>query len=149
MASQSHNIPLEIYHGVPEGWGKSEIIAAHALLGGEFSIDAPEATEPGAPSWMPDRFRWLQYRATLYKLADGVRVGDAACAELAIRYIELDYIGSYSGFIKERLARALKSTKLSFQQRRRLKARFQSLIDNDQCRQEFGEYKKLLKHINS
>lgn len=149
MANQSRDIPLDTYHGVPEGWTKSKIIAAHDALGGQFSLDGPEATEPGAPSWMPDRFRWLQYRATLYRVSEGIRAGDAACAELAIQYIELDYVGSYSGFIKERLARALKSAKLASQQKRRLMVKFQSLIDNNQCRQEFGEYKKLRKHISS
>ncbi len=148
MERPSHSLPLEIYHGVPAGWSKPEIIAAHKILNGKFSLEQPEATEPGAPSWMPDRYRWLQYRATLYKLSEGIRVDDAACTELAIRYIELDYVGSYSGYIKERLARALKGAELSFQQKRRLKVQFRSLIDNNQCRQEFGVYKKLLGEID-
>jgi len=133
---------------VPKGWRKGEILAALALLNGQYKIDIPEATEPGAPSCLPDRYRWLQYRATLHAVADGIRADDAACAELGLRYIELDYIGSYSGFIKERLARALKSATLTKQQINRLKHHFQLLVDTGQCLQEYGEYKKLLKHIS-
>lgn len=128
MAATSFNTPIEEYHGVPKGWSKPEIVAAHQSLNGEFSIDIPEVTEPGAPSWLPDRYNWLQYRATLHRVADGVRNGDLACIELAIRYIELNYFGSYSGFIKERLARALKNQSLSEKQNNRLKQQFKFLI---------------------
>ena len=147
MASTSSNIPIEAYHGVPEGWSKPEIVATYDALNGEFSIEVPEATESGAPSWLPDRYNWLQYRVTLHRVADGVRLGDPALIELAIRYIELNYFGSYSGFIKERLARALKSQSLSKSQNDRLKQHFRFLVANGQCFQEFKEYRKLLQHI--
>lgn len=148
MNIRSCSIPLEIYHGVPKGWSKDDILAALELLNGQYKIDIPEATEPGAPNWLPERYHWLQYRATLHEVANGIRAGDAACTELGVRYIELDYIGSYSGFIKERLARALKSTALSEEQIDRLQCHFQLLVDKNQCLQEYGEYKKLLKHIS-
>ena len=144
----SHTIPLEKYHGVPDGWSKDEIIAAHRRLRGVFSIIGEDATEPGAPAFLPDRFNWLQYRETLYRVCDGVRENDNACIELAIRYIELNYIGSYSGFIREKLARALKSTSLSSAHAQRLKKHFEGLIKKQECFEEFGEYKKLLRKIN-
>ncbi len=149
MSICSCNIPLEIYHGVPKGWSKDEVLAAHVLLNGQYKMDIPEATEPGAPNWLPDRYHWLQYRATLHAVSNGIRAGDAACAELGVRYIELDYIGSYSGFIKERLARALKGAELTEAQINRLKCHFQLLVDKGQCLQEYGEYKKLLKLISN
>lgn len=65
---------------------------------------------------MPDRYNWLQYRATLYKIADGLSENDPVCIELAIEYIELNYFGSYSGYIRERLARLLKSANLEYKQ---------------------------------
>ena len=86
MKSKSSTTPLEDYHGVPEGWSREEIIASHKSLGGNFSITPPEATEPGAPTWLPNRYNWLQYRATLYKIAEGIKASDQACIELAIRY---------------------------------------------------------------
>jgi len=55
MKSTSGNTPLEIYHGVPKGWTKDEIVATYKLLGGRVSIETPIATEPGAPSCIPDR----------------------------------------------------------------------------------------------
>ena len=143
----SHTIPLEQYHGVPDGWSKDELIAEHRRLGGNFPIDGEEATEPGAPAYLPDRYNWLQYRETLYRVCDGVRENDGACIELAIRYIELNYIGSYSGFIREKLARALKSASFSPDYAQRLKVHFEDLIRKNECFEEFGEYKKLLKKM--
>ncbi len=144
----SRSIPLEKYHGVPHGWSKNEILDEHKVLGGQFDIDGEEATEPGAPGYLPDRYNWLQYRQTLYRVCDGVRGNDPACIELAIRYIELNYIGSYSGFIREKLARALKSASLLNSQDNRLRRHFETLVNENMCFQEFGEYKKLWKVID-
>jgi hypothetical protein len=143
----SQNTPLEIYHGVPSGWSKAEIVSLHKALGGSFEIDSGEASEPGAPSWMPDRYNWLQYKKSLYEIGNGIKKGDKACIELAIRYIETDYFGSYSGFIKERLARLLKPQELSKQQIARLKSHFKHLVKNKRYLQEFREYKKLVNRI--
>lgn len=135
--------PLEIYHGVPDGWTKEEILSKYLLLGGSRNIEPGEATEPGAPAWFPDRYNWLQYRATLYKIADGIKQSDMACIEIAIQYIELDYFGSYSGFIRARLARLLKNAQLSETQKTRLLSHIQSLRNNKQFLPEFKEYLKL------
>lgn len=144
----SRNIPLEIYHGVPKGWSRSELVTLHKALGGIFPIADLEATEPGAPSWMPDRYNWLQYREALRGIAKGIKSGEAACIELAIRYIELNYFGSYSGFLRARFARLLKPHNLSKSQMSRLKNHFENLIKNKQCFEEFKEYNKLLKRIS-
>jgi Arc/MetJ-type ribon-helix-helix transcriptional regulator len=143
----SQNTPLEIYHGVPSGWSKAEIVSLHKALGGSFEIDSGEVSEPGAPSWIPNRYNLLQYRKSLYEIGNGVKKGDKACIELAIRYIETGYFGSYSGFIKERLARLLKPQELSKQQIARLKSHFKRLVKNKRCLQEFREYKKLANRI--
>ena len=146
--SNSQSIALEQYHGVPRGWSKDEMIKEHRILGGTFLIDGEDATEPGAPDFLPDRYNWLQYRQTLYRVCDGVRENDEACIELAIRYIELNYFGSYSGFIKEKLARALKNVSLTPSRTQRLKKHFETLVKENKCFQEIGEYKKLLHKLN-
>jgi hypothetical protein len=143
----SRNIPLEIYHGVPNGWSRSELVSLHKSLGGTFPIANIEATEPGAPSWMPDRYNWLQYRETLRGIAKGIKSSEPACVELAIRYIELNYFGSYSGFIRARFARLLKSQCLSKAQIARLNKHFEFLIQSNQCFEEFKEYNKLRKKL--
>ena len=140
-------VRLEVYHGVPHGWSQAELVAAHRELGGVFPIGGDRATEPGAPSWMPDRANWLQYRRTLYRITDGVRAGDSACIELAVRYIELRYIGSYSGFVRARLANALRRTDLSISQKTRLNRVFMLIVRNRDYTDEFNSYAKLWRQI--
>lgn len=142
-------VTLETYHGVPKGWSKAELLAAHRTLRGSFPIEEPEATEPGSPAWLPDRRNWLEYRTTLYRIAEGVRVNDAACIELAVRYIELRYIGSYSGFIRARLARGLKNSALTDQQKERLNRVFLGVVERRDYTEEFNEYVKLWQRIVS
>lgn len=148
MRRTSRNTPLEIYHGVPAGWRKPDVIAAYKSLGGNGLIDLPEVTEPGAPNWLPDRYNWLQYRATIKQLAALARTGDLAAIELAIRYIVLNYFGSYSGYLRASLARALKHPHLTKQQETTLTGHFSELVSNKQCMQEFKEYSSLSNHIN-
>ena len=143
----SSNTPLEIYHGVPKGWSKAELIALHNMLGGTFAIEEEEATEPGAPSWLPDRYNWLQYRATLRRVAKGIKHEDPACIEIAIRYIELNYFGSYSGYLRARFAQLLKPQALSKTQQTRLKNHFDYLVKTKQCFPEFREYNRLRKQL--
>ena len=151
MVWQYHGeaIALEIYHGVPSGWRAQEIIEEHVRLGGSFDLKGPDASEPGAPSWLPARYDWLQYRETLRRVADGMVVGDAACVELAIRFIELRYIGSYSGFIRSVLSRRLKHCSLTQAQHERLHAHFSALvIAEDRC-DEFRDYLGLWRRLVS
>jgi hypothetical protein len=142
-------VSLDIYHGVPPGWSKAEMIRTHKALRGSFDITGPEATEPGAPDWLPDRQNWLQYRATLYRIADGVDADDAACVEMAVRYIELRYIGSYSGYLRARLARALSRATLDAGQVERLVRVFRTMVHTGDYTYEFAAYLKLWRRIAS
>lgn len=136
-------IPPEIYHGIPPGWHAAEILVEHARLGGTYALSGPEATEPGAPAWMTMRHPWLQYRETLYRIADGVRAHDPACVELAVRYIVLRYIGSYSGYVRTLLSRRLKHVTLTADQQRRIHRHFGDLLLDGEHSTEFEEYFKL------
>ena len=140
-------ISLEVYHGVPKGWYAAEVIAEHALLCGTYDIRGPEATEPGAPAWLPERYEWLQYRATVYRIADGVRADDPACIELAVRFIELRHIGSYSGFLRERLSRCLRHAALTPELQDRLHWHFRDLVRREEMTNEFREYLRLWRRI--
>lgn len=144
---QGKSIPLEVYHGVPKGWYAGDLVAEHAKLGGTFKIGGAEATEPGAPSWMPERNSWLQYRMTLRRIAEGVRAHDPACIELAVRYIELRYIGSYSGFIRALLSRRLKHVDLSSHHKERLHRHFCHLVTSRDLTCEFKDYLRLWRLI--
>jgi hypothetical protein len=152
------DIPVEQYHGVPKGWYAEEIFARHEAMRGKYPISDIEIRKWGAPSWMPERYEWLRYRETLYRVADGIRAGDHACVEIAVQYIELRYIGSYSGFLRAKLARRLKNAPLTDGQKVRLNVHFLNLVLTRDYTEEFREYRQLwcliiaekeLKHVLS
>ena len=151
MAGTHHgrNIPLTIYHAVPPGWRSHQVIEQHAQLQPAHELTVPCVTEPGSPPWLPDRKEWLQYRAALYEVARGVAAGDPACIELAIRFIEERYLGSYSGFIREKLARRLATAQLTDTQKARLQRHFEKLVFEQERTQEFRAYAKVWRRIIS
>ncbi len=140
-------IELEVYHGVPDGWYAQDILDTYNRMKGQFNIDCAEATEPGAPSWLPERHAWLQYREMLRRVGDGVKAKDSACIEIAIRYIELHYIGSYSGYLRTRFSRNLKQVNLTNDQKVRLHNHFSRLIILREHPYEFRHYLKLWRKI--
>jgi hypothetical protein len=128
-----HDLTFEDYHAIPEKWQPPAVLEAHRALGGSFDIAA-------TPRVALDARGIPNYRALWYNIADGVRAGDVACAEIAVRFIEEHLIVSYSGFARARLARALKGAKLSASQKKRLSAQFLLLLEKgDKC-EEFSEY---------
>lgn len=125
----------ESYHAVPVRWGCEAIIAEHQRLGGTFDI-AGTPRQPPFPDGVVHHRLW-------YNLADGARAGDAACIELAVRFIEERFIVSYSGYARARLARVLKRAPLSPEQKRRLSTHFLTLLKEGERCHEFESHVSL------
>ena len=122
-------VPTEVYHEVPPGWTKAEMLTAHRNMRGEFSIDIG-MNYPCARADVSEACRrWYEYRETLRRVAEGARANDAACVELAVRYVEQRHIASESGYARARFVRALKSADLLDQQKERLNRHFISIVE--------------------
>ncbi|ESQ16763.1 MAG TPA: hypothetical protein DDY14_17360 [Chromatiaceae bacterium] len=80
-------------------------------------------------------------------VAEGIRLGDPACIELAVAYIEADVMISGSGYTRERLARGLCHVPLTQMQKRRLAETFLRQLRQGTLRKEFKEYIRLFKTI--
>jgi len=136
-----HELTLEQYHAVPERWAAMGLARQLEALGGTFDLGYSTA-DPPPPGISADRSMW-------YRLSDGVRADDAACIEVAVRFIEDRFISSYSGFTRARLARALKHVRLSQMQRERLSAHFLALLESGDKSDEFTEYLRLWPRVIS
>lgn len=127
-----YDLSFDNYHAVPERWSHGAAIAEHRRLGGTFDIaGTPRRTV--FPNGIAVHRLW-------YNLGDGARAGDAACVELAVRFIEERFIVSYSGYARTRLARALKRVVLSPEQERRLSTHFLALLKRGERCHEFDAY---------
>jgi hypothetical protein len=141
-------IPSEQYCSVPKGWYAAEIIAYHRQLGGTFDLSNPTSRKPDARVCSPEQWERAEYRKTLYRIADGILlVNDPACAELAIQYIELRYIGFCSGYLRALFARRLKHATLDVDQKARLHIHFSTLVAKRDYSWEFREYVRLWRSI--
>ncbi|PYE48109.1 hypothetical protein [Deinococcus yavapaiensis] len=124
------------YHSAPPPWGREDLLRLHEELGGTFPIaTTPRRTDVPRidPLW--------------YNLADGIRAGDAACVELGVRFIEAQFVVSYSGYARARLARALRHAFLTPTQKRRLSNHFYNLLIGQERFDEFTEYIRVWRAI--
>lgn len=80
-------------------------------------------------------------------VADGVQLGDRACIQLAIDYIEDNILGSTTGYIRERMARSLRHADLEEHQKKQLASVFLMQLKQGNLRKEFKEYSRLFKTI--
>lgn len=80
-------------------------------------------------------------------VTDGVQLGDAACIELAVCYLEADGMASGSGYRRARMARALCHAALAPEQCRRLRTLFLEQLRHGRMHQEYREYIRLFRHI--
>jgi hypothetical protein len=165
----SKTVDLEIYCGVPKGWSNVELMALYEALGGKYPYGVLSCKEETNNDWqVPEGikakalvkakakatakakvklFEYSNHRHNLEEIANGIKAGDEACIEIAIRYIELNYFARDSGYVKAQYARLLRSQNLSIAQISRLQKHFAQLIKNKQCFQEFSDYKRLIKKL--
>ena len=126
-----HTLTFEEYHSVPERWSAKGLADQLRALGGTF--DLGYSPSHGARA----------HESMWYNLSDGVRAGDDACIEMAVRFVEDRFISSYSGFARARIARALKHARLSRDQKARLSCHFLGLLEKGDRTEEFSEYLRL------
>lgn len=138
---------LKEYHSVPRGWTAEEIFEKHKNLNGTFDLWTEKPKKFPAPAWMTNRQAWHHYQNTLQKVSDGIKQKDKACTEIAIQFIELHFIGSCSGYIRESLARRLKQANLSREQKERLNRHFINLLESRVRTREFKIYFSLWRNI--
>ncbi|HEX6591850.1 MAG TPA: hypothetical protein VF050_07615 [Moraxellaceae bacterium] len=146
-----YRIPVAQYQAVPSGWTAPEIQGMQDMLRGGFALNVAGADDPYGPAWMKDRKGWPMYRATLDRVVAGLKAGDAGCREIALRYIELRYIGSCSGYLRGRMAKVLRrdAAALDARQRRRLEDHFLLLLERGEHTHEFQQYLRLWRAIAS
>ena len=102
----------------PEGnWSLASVqkkyIELRNLLGSEdrFELVPKTYTNSGGITWIYN---------IMDTVADGVKLNDKACIELSIGYIEDNIMGTYTGYIRESMARSLKNATLTDLQKNRL-----------------------------
>ena len=110
------------------------------VLGGAegFELEPRIYTNKGGMTWVYN---------IMDAVVDGVRLGDHACVELAIDYIEDNLMDSTTGYIRERMARALRRAELTEHQKKQLATTFLKQLEQATLHKEFKKYCRLFKTI--
>ncbi len=90
-------------------------------------------------------FTWIYN--VMNAVVDGVQLGDNACVQLSIDYIEDNIMCSTTGYIRERMARALRHVELKEHQKKQLAEVFLNQLEDQNLYKEFKEYSRLFKTI--
>lgn len=110
------------------------------LLGGVegFELIPRNYTNRGGITWIYN---------IMDAVVDGVQLGDNACVQLSIDYITDNIMGSTTGYIRERMARALRHAELKEHQKKQLAEVFLNQLARRDLHKEFKEYSRLFKTI--
>jgi hypothetical protein len=79
---------------------------------------------------------------------EGIETGDAACAQLGVEFIEEDQTFPFGRILKSNVARALRRTPLSDEQKERIRKRVIDIwLHHPRYPREFRQYRNLLRKI--
>ncbi|WP_434339813.1 hypothetical protein [Motilimonas cestriensis] len=107
----------------------------------------------GVGDFFPEPKVYINQRGAMWtynimkSVVDGVQLGDKACIQLSIEYIQDNLVASTTGYIRERMARALCTAELSNSQKKALVNVFLTMLENGNLQQQFREYIRLFKYI--
>ncbi|NQZ08400.1 MAG: hypothetical protein HRT35_14685 [Algicola sp.] len=129
----------------PEGkWSvdsvKAKYWALSLSLGGVFGFE-PEPkryTNKNGATWVYN---------IMDSVIDGVKLGDSACVQISIEYIQDNVMHSTTGYIRASMARSLRNAELTKKQKVTLAGIFLKQLESGLIYREFKEYCRLFKRI--
>jgi len=80
-------------------------------------------------------------------VVEGIILGDKACIQLAVDYIEDNIMSPTTGYLRERMARSLRHVDLTPYQKESLAKTFLNQLSTQSINKEFKEYIRLFKTI--
>ncbi len=107
----------------------------------------------GVGGYYPEPRRYTNQRGASWtynimeSIVDGVQLGDKACVQLSIEYIRDNEMSSTTGYIRERMSRALRHAELTNDQKKELAKIFLGMLNTGEIFKEFKEYSRLFKRI--
>ena len=133
--------------------------AAHERLKA-IASDPMRRDSGTSPKWAKNRAEWEKaaqdfhaavaaaYPPGLFEALDSLRAGDATRIDLLLDFLAADPMLFRSGYVKARIARALKSALLTPRQKQQVEGIVLNLIDR-RASQEFRDYCRLAFRIDT
>jgi hypothetical protein len=130
------------YNG-PGRWTLDAIRDRYAEHARRFHVHVPNELRPREHS--DSARRWVY--PVMEQVIAGIELGDPACVELGIEFIEEDQRFPFGRILKANTARALRRASLKAEQVERIRDRVIGMLVAGHVPHEFREYAKLLRKI--
>lgn len=123
-------------------WSRDEILSRYARYAAQMGIVARDLS----PMEHSERGRHWIY-PVMEKVIAGIEVGDRACVQLGIEFIEEDAKFPFGKTLKSNTARSLRRASLSEEQKQRVRSRVFGLLRAGHVPHEYREYAKFVRAI--
>jgi len=124
-------------------WSVDQILKRYTEYASVFGITQPRELTP--LSYSRGDCQWIY--PVMDRVIEGIEAGDLACAELGIEFIETNDSFAFGKVIKSSVARALRRTTITEEQKERIRRRVIEMLEAGYLPREFRQYAKLARKL--
>jgi hypothetical protein len=124
-------------------WSIEEVLRRYNEYVRSFQVNSPHDLTPSQHE--EGAKRWVY--PIMKRVIEGIKMGDAACIQLGVEFIEEDQKFPFGRILKANTARALRGACLTPHQIERIRQRVITMLIGGHIPREFREYAKLLRKI--
>ena len=130
------------YNG-KEFWSVDAVLKRYVEYARGFGITEPRELTPFTHSTCDSK--WIY--PVMDRVIEGIEAGDLGCAELGIEFIQTNDSFAFGRIIKSNVARALRRTTLTEDQKERIRRRIVEMLETGYLPREFRQYAKLARKL--
>jgi len=124
-------------------WSVDEVLKRYTEYAHVFGISQPRELTPLSSS--TGDCQWIY--PVMDRVIEGIEAGDLGCAELGIEFIETNDSFAFGKIIKSNVARALRRTTITEEQKERIRRRVIEMLEAGYLPREFVQYAKLARKL--
>ncbi len=122
-------------------WSVDEVLKRYMEYARIFGITQPRELTP--LTYSTGDSQWIY--PVMDRVVEGIEAGDLGCAELGIEFIQTNDSFAFGRIIKSNVARALRRTTLTEEQKERIRRRVIEMLEAAYLPREFRQYAKLAR----
>lgn len=124
-------------------WSVDEVLKRYREYARVFGITEPRELTPLAYSTGDSQ--WIY--PVMDCVIEGIEAGDLGCAEVGIEFIQTNDSFAFGKILKSNVARALRRTTLTEEQKERIRRRVIEMLEAGYLPREFRQYAKLARKL--
>lgn len=124
-------------------WSQQALLERYGIYAQQLKVSqpldlSPQISEEPVKAWI---------YPVMFEVVKGIELGDGACIEIGVEFIEEDERFRFGRSIKSDTARALRRAVLTSEQIERIRRRVAHMLIAEHVPREYREYAKLLRKV--